>query len=111
MLTDMLQYLRYIKIKYPARLQIILDSIDSFSINLIPNIPDEVIYAFPNSALPDNFQKYELPSDFFVNFWSSGITLLALGMGFLAVYLLEKCTKGCLFYIFSYLLHKNEAHT
>ena len=92
---DMIQFLRYIDIAYPPHLQTVFDNADDLSIIFIPNIPDELAAKFPTSTLPANFQKYSFPSSFFVNFWQSEISLLALIAGLVAVYLIEKCTKNC----------------
>ena len=94
-LSNMLQYLRYIKIHYPSRLQVILDSDQSFSINIIPDIPAQLAAQFLDSELPDNFQKYNLPSSFFVNFWHPGIVLLGFSVGLLIICLIIKVTKKC----------------
>ena len=95
-LSDMLQYLRYISISYPPKLQTVLDSDDAFSISILPNIPSSLAAYFSNTTLPANFQKYDLPSSFFVNFWSPGVSLLLTVMGFVAVLGIQKCSAtGC----------------
>ena len=101
---DMLQYLGYVKIRYPSKLQLMLDSTDSFSISIIPDMPDKLVQLFPNSSLPSNFQKYNLPSPFLVNFWHPGINLIALAIALGVILTTEKCTKKCGGIVYSYCL-------
>ena len=109
-LSDMLQYLRYISISYPPKLQTVLDSADTFSINILPDIPSSLAAHFPNTTLPANFQKYDLPSSFFINFWSSGIDLLLMVIGFVAVLVVTKCSaNGCCRRIQQYFVKMKQA--
>ena len=86
MFNVMLRYLKYLNVQYPAKLQYILESDESFSINLIPDMPPSAEAVFPSAELPAKFGYYQLPSSFFVNFWSSSVTiaglLIILGLSF-----------------------------
>ena len=77
-MTNMLGNFRYLKIKYPSKLQSILDSNDNLSLNIIPDMPAKWAAKFPNSTLPENFQKYGFPSSFCVNFWNDELVLSLL---------------------------------
>ena len=105
---DMLQYLRYVEIRYPSKLQLMLDS--SFSINIIPDMPDKLVRLFSNSHhLPNSFQKYDLPSPFLVNFWFSGINLLTLAIVSVLILMIEMCTKRCRGVVYSCCLKAKHA--
>ena len=93
--TDMLDYLKYLDINYPENLQEVLYSDHSLPINFISDIPPELQTKFPNSILPRNFQKFDLPSSFFVNFWNDAISLGLLVFGFILIVLTELSTRGC----------------
>lgn len=73
----MFQYIKYLKITYPPRLQYILDlpHIDSL-FDLIFIFPPGLESQMSRYTLPERFQKYELHSSFLINFWSSFLTIM-----------------------------------
>ena len=78
--TDMLKYLRYLEIQYPPRLQRILDSQDTFAINI--NVPE--VFRDPKKQTPPaKFGQYGLDARFLVNYWGClvvlGTLLMAVG--------------------------------
>ena len=93
-LTDMVQYLKYIDIDYPTKLQLTFNSADVLAISIVPNIPDKLARNFPSSPLPASFQKYDFPSSFFVNFWYPSVNLASLLIGLMIVCIFEKCMKS-----------------
>ena len=96
-MTRMLNNFRYLKINYPPKLQGILDSDDEFKISLIPNMPLNWVAKFPNSTLPENFEKYDFPSSFCVNFWNDEVVLSFLIIILTIVYFLARAFRSCRF--------------
>ena len=77
-LVNMLDYLKYLEIRYPPRLQYILDSRQDLSFSFIPDMPEYLVARFPNEALPGKFAQYGLAPSFLVNYWGSLFSLIAL---------------------------------
>ena len=70
-LLDMIQYIRYLDIYYPPRLEALLDQNGIFDIisALMPSLDDLISTKFVNKPLPRKFEKYGLHSSFIANFW------------------------------------------
>ena len=79
-LGKMLQYIRYMNIKYPPKLTLLLLNQNTISINFGPDLPQSVVKKFPDYPLPTVFERYGLPSDFIVNFWEAISTLLIIAI-------------------------------
>ena len=92
-ITDLLSYLRYLKINYPPKLQYFLDTGRDIFIELLPGIPENLASHFRNQTLPINFQRGELSSSYIVNFWKTGIIFLTVLVLALISSLLEICSK------------------
>lgn len=85
-LIKMLEYIRYMKINYPPKLEYMMDlqNGDQISFNLNVNLPASIERKFPDYTLPGKFGEYGLASNFFVNYWqellTSGILLIVLAI-------------------------------
>jgi len=93
--SKMLQYIKYMDIDYPEKVQLMLDqqsakSEGGFSKKVLGNLWDE----FPENDLPEKFEKYRAHSSFFVNFWPALFNLLVILAVTLVVVVLNKCAKG-----------------
>ena len=87
-----LPYLRYMRIKYPPKLQFMLDNLDSsflsFEIGFrVPKSLEDKLTQYP---LPANFAKYQLSSSFLVNYWQTLTSLLILFCFLILVVLLAR---------------------
>ena len=71
-LLNMLQYIKYLSISYPPRLERMLNQQDlgSFLINLLPTVSFETAIRFGQYPLPRNFSQYGLYSSFIMSYWS-----------------------------------------
>jgi len=69
--VQMLPYIKYIGIKYPLKLQVMLDNMNStlISFSFGIDIPNSLMKEFRENKLPENFQKYHVASNFLVNYW------------------------------------------
>jgi len=82
-LSQMLQYIKYMRIQYPSKLYMVFQAQDSGSMSLDFNIPmpDSLKQKFANQTLPSVFSEYEVVSPFLVNYWemlsSLGLVLIA----------------------------------
>ena len=83
-LIKMLEYIRYMNINYPPKLEYMMDSQgnDAISLTFNVNLPKSIERKFPDYPLPGRFGKYDLVSNFFVNYWEElftlGVVLLVL---------------------------------
>ena len=82
----MLPYIRYMEIKYPKRLQMMLDNMNStlFSFSFGPAITPNVQSQFKKYKLPGKFDQYQFHSAFLVNYWQN-MTSLAIILGVILV--------------------------
>jgi len=85
-----LEYIRYVDIKYPPRLQRMLTTKGSAILTMRygKNMSSSLKESFPYYDIPDVFEKYKLHSNFIVNFWRemvSWMIILAIIMGLLAI--------------------------
>ena len=95
----MLEHLKYILAKYPARLQQVLNY-QGFAqgiLNISPTIPDRVVSAFPHHNLPAQFSTYGLYSSFFVNSWNPLISLVTVAVIALVIIAFEAWVKDLKF--------------
>lgn len=85
-LSKMLQYIRYLAIRYPSNLQYILDNLEPEKPGMFSSIQDEVSLSlqghFPEESLPPTLT--EADPFFIVNFWSNllylAVILTAIGL-------------------------------
>jgi len=80
-LIKMLEYIRYLDIKYPPKLQFLLDSQSkgSVGLNLKVALPPKIEQRFANNhTIPERFSRYHLVSSFFLNYWEALFTLAVL---------------------------------
>ena len=77
--VKMLPYIRYMNISYPARLEYILDTMNStlVSFSFGFSMPQAFKAHFPKHDLPCKFDRYQFHSSFIVNYWQC-MTSLAL---------------------------------
>jgi len=85
-LIKMLDYIRYMKVNYPPKLEYMLSlkNYNTITLNLNVNLPENIENKFPNYPLPAKFGKYDLVASFFVNYWQElftiGMLLLVLAI-------------------------------
>ena len=74
----MLPYIRYMKINYPTKLQLMLDHSrsDDLSFQFGFGMPSSLANKFPQHPLPYVFAKYHLQSNFLVSYWTTMSSLL-----------------------------------
>jgi len=79
-LMKMLEYMRYMNINYPPKLDYFLDgqSEESISLNFDVDLPEKIQEEFPDYPLPGKFGDYDLSSSFIVNYWQELLTCLIL---------------------------------
>jgi len=100
-LSSIVQYIRYMKINYPWRLQLLFEANGAklISLNIDFSIPNWVQDKLDDYPLPDVFEKYDLDSNFINNLWDfMGTALLALFSLFVLLLLrrlLKKHRKIC----------------
>ena len=93
-LQKMLQYLKFMKIAYPPKLQAILDKQESDTLaKYIPGIPISLSKNLPLHSIPANFKKYKLHSSFLVNFWTLFIILCGIVAAVAIICMLTFCVK------------------
>ena len=92
-IVNMLQYLKFLDILYPPRLQYMLDSSLDISLNIVTHFPKSLEVYVPNHTIPRRFARYNIRSSFLVNFWSSGLTFLILLLVVFLVQILEHFTS------------------
>ena len=93
-LAKMLQYIRYMRINYPPKLQMMLQtqSANPISLNFGSDIPTSFKDYFRVYPLADVFERYDLPSSFIVNLWNTIITLTITFVALLVVYIIPIVT-------------------
>jgi hypothetical protein len=98
-LAGILQYMQYMSITYPPRLQYLLDQPNSplLYVQYFTEVPEEIENNMPNLVLPDNFEKNGFYSSFLVNFWPSLMNLLIICMAIIIVCLAWCLTANCKF--------------
>jgi len=79
-LSSMLQYIRYMKINYPPKVQMlfVVSAGSPISLGFDFNIPDSVAKKLDDNKLPDVFEKYDINSNFVNNLWDFLMTLLLI---------------------------------
>ena len=76
-LAKMLQYIKFMSVRYPAKMQVIfMQQVSNTSITA--RVGESLSKSFVNRPLPNKFDYYHVKSSFFVNFWQSMLTLLAI---------------------------------
>ena len=77
-LSAMLQYIRYMKITYPPKVQtlFLVSAGSPISLGFDFDIPTSVGKKLADNTLPDVFEKYDINSNFVYNLWDSMMTLL-----------------------------------
>ena len=93
-LQKMLQYIKFMKITYPPKLQAILDKQESDTLaKYIPAIPTSLSKDLPLHSIPTNFKKYKLHSSFLVNFWTLFLILCSIVAAVAIICMLTYCFK------------------
>ena len=79
-LSSMLQYIRYMKINYPPKVQMlfVVSAGNPISLGFDFNIPTSVARKLADNRLPDVFEKYDINSNFVNNLWDFLMTLLII---------------------------------
>ena len=79
-LSAMLQYIRYMNIDYPPKVQtlFLVSAGSPISLGFDFYIPASVGKKLANNTLPDVFEKYDVNSNFVYNLWDSMMTLLII---------------------------------
>jgi len=96
-LSSMMQYIRYMKINYPPKVQMLFmvsagSPISfSFGIDMPSFIEDKLI----DAPLPDAFDKYDINSNFVNNMWNFLMSLSLLLLAVLGLTLLKLATSKC----------------
>jgi len=94
--SKMLQYIKYIDIAYPVKVELMLEMLNSNSSEsggFASRIMRKVLNRFPDRELPPNFEYYGAVSSFFVNFWPSLFILLILLSATSLFMLLNLCAR------------------
>ena len=91
-LLTLLEYIKYMKINYPPKLQYLLDeqAFDFYFTESLPDIGENLKNKFSDHLLLENFEKYGLASSFIVNFWESLLFLLIIGVFVLFLFIVSK---------------------
>lgn len=94
--VKMLPYLRYMKINYPSRLEIMLDNLNStlISFGFGPVMSQRTQNKFTKYPLPGKFERYGLHSNFIVNYWQNMTSLLILLGAIVVLEVLCKIAKN-----------------
>ena len=94
-LSSLIQYIRYMRINYPWKVQLLFQENDASLITLSFDfsIPNKIQDKFDNYPLPDVFEKYELDSNFINNMWDLINTVLLVILSIFALLLLNKTLK------------------
>ena len=79
--SKMLQYIKYMSIAYPAKVELMLEMTKSNSSTngFASKMMGKALDKFPDRGLPEKFEYYGVRSSFFVNYWPSLFILLVLG--------------------------------
>ena len=108
-LVKMLEYIRYIEILYPPKLEKMLElrNDSSISFNFMSDPPDSVTSKFEENPVPGKFEKYETPSSFIINAWEGltalGVILAVIAISQIIISVFKK--KNFVFLFFKRLLH------
>jgi len=95
-LSAFMQYIRYMRINYPWRVQLLFQSngADLISLSFDFSIPNKIQNKFDNYPLPDVFEKYSLDSNFINNMWDLMTSALLVILGIFVLLLLKKTIKN-----------------
>lgn len=79
-LVRMLQHIKYMRINFPPKVQLLLDQqkANSYIFNLVPAPSNSIRSAFPKYPLSEKFEYYKLHSSFVINFWQILMTFIIL---------------------------------
>jgi len=90
-LSALMQYIRYMRINYPWRVQLLFQSNDAsmISLSIDFSIPNKIQDKFDNYPLPDVFEKYSLNSNFINNMWDLLNTFLLVILSIITLLLLK----------------------
>jgi len=94
--SKMLQYIKYMDILYPAKVQLMLETMNSNTStgSFASKIMKEALEKFPERELPEKFEYFGAKSSFFVNYWPSLFILLILFSVTMGVMLLGSCGQN-----------------
>jgi len=90
-LTKILQYSKFLRIKYPVKLILMFKAYNPASgiMSFIPKMSDSMKGKFENEKIPETFAFYEVHSCFIVNFWSFMLFLVILLVVFVCLKFFE----------------------
>ena len=97
--AKMLQYIKFMKITYPPKVELMLESQDtsSGSLSFLKSTVKKFTDVFKNQKVPGKFSDYNVSSSFIVNFWQSALILLVIllfiGVGYILYKNLSKTSK------------------
>jgi len=76
-ITKMLQYVKFMKIKFPEKVQLMLEqqNANANEGGFTSKMVADALNDFPRNRLPGKFQSYQTHSSFFVNFWPTFFNL------------------------------------
>jgi len=96
-LSSMMQYIRYMKINYPPKVQMLFmvsaGSPISFSFGI--DMPAFIENKLIDAPLPDAFDKYDINSNFVSNMWNFLMSLSLLLLVVIGLTLLKLATSKC----------------
>ena len=95
-LSSMMQYIRYMKINYPPKVQMLfLVSADApISLGFDFDIPSSIKKHLIDAPLPDCFEKYDINSNFVSNLWDFMMSLVLVLMIIFVLAILKCMTSG-----------------
>ena len=96
-LSAMLQYIRYMKVNYPPKVQILflLSAKNPISLGFDFDIPTYIQEKLDDYPLPDVFEKYSINSNFVNNLWDVLGTLTLILLVIFCFMLIEKTLTKC----------------
>jgi len=92
-MAKMLQYIKYMNIVFPEKVQLMLKQQNEDSEGFTQKMMRDVLVEFPYHNLPGRFEIYPIPSSFFVNFWPTLFNLAVISIITLTVVLFATSLK------------------
>ena len=91
---EMLNYIKYMRINYPDKLKLLfsLQNESAISISFSVGTPKSV-QDLKKQHLPENFEQYDLHSNFLYNYWETLITFAMIMLIILTLFVLQGVTK------------------
>jgi len=94
-LSQMIQFIKYINITYPPKVQLLLlaQGSNPMSLSFGIDMPSVLQKRFQNHTLPLVFERYQVGSNFLVNYWNSLISLSLILFVIFLLAITTVCTK------------------